>query len=405
MEKVFRARWIFPIFRPPIQGGWVLTRGHAILAVGDQEPPPPGVPVEDLGDTAILPGLINAHTHLEFSDLTEPIGFTGIKLHDWVGMVIASRRKRRLDPGKAVAAGLDESQRAGVRLVGEIGTTPWAGFRHQQRTEAVVFAEVLGLSAQRAEETLAAAAAHLAKSAVVPQVSGAISPHAPYSTSLATVQRSVQLAVRYNTAVAMHVAESEEERELVEHGNGPFAEKLKEMGLYQGEIFSQGSEATLELLKMLSQAPTSLIIHGNHLREAELDFIASCRAMTLVHCPRTHAFFNHPPHPLDRLLRRGATVALGTDSRASNPDLSIWNEVRWLLEQRPDLAWQDVLAMATLWGADALRRPDLGRIAAGTSSGLIAVAGEASEPEALVAGWVTGGSPHFLTSDPDASAS
>lgn len=398
-EKIFRARWILPISRPPIQGGWVLTRGHAILDVGEDEPPPRDYPVVDCGDAAILPGLVNAHTHLEFSALAQPVGFSGIKLYDWIGLVIALRSKRRRDPGKIIADGLEESRVAGVRLVGEIATTPWPGFRNRHPTEAVAFAEILGLSSERADEKLAAAAAHLSKAAVTPHVAGAVSPHAAYSASLDTVRRSVQLASRQRTAVAMHIAESEEERELIERGSGPFADTLKRLGFYQSAAFARGEDATLDLLKVLSQAPAALVVHGNYLREPELDFIERRPTMTVVYCPRTHAFFGHSPHPVDRLLRHGAPVALGTDSRASNPDLSLWNEVRWLLEHRPDIAWHDVLAMATLHGANAMMRPDLGRIAAGTNSGLIAVAGQAAEADALVDGWIAGHSPRLLTTD------
>ncbi len=404
IEKVFRARWLLPISRPPIKRGWVLTRGHAILELGERKPPS-GYPLEDLGDVAILPGLVNAHTHLEFSGLTQPLGFPGIALHEWVGLVIDLRKKRRRDPGQLIAAGLAESRAAGVRLIGEIATTPWAGFRSRVTTETVAFAEVLGLSQERAAEKLAAAAAHLAKSSVAPHITGAISPHAPYSTSLDAVRRSVQLARRQGVAVAMHLAESAEERELLEQGTGPFAETLQEMGLFRDEHFPIGDDATLQLLEILSQAPAALVVHGNDLRPPEIDFVDQHRTLTVVYCPRTHAFFGQPSHPFDDLLRRGAAVALGTDSRASNPDLSVWNEVRWLLEHRTDVDWQAVLAMATIHGADALRRGDLGRIEPGAISGLIAVPGAASTAEGLVDQWIVGGSPRFLTEEVAEAAS
>src|SRR5690606_30197764 len=149
----------------------------------------------------------------------------------------------------------------------------------------------------------------------------------------------------------------------------------------------------------LSQAPAALVVHGNDLKPAELDFIDQHRTLTVVYCPRTHAFFNQPRHPFDVLLRRGAAVALGTDSRASNPDLSVWNEVRWLLEHRSDVDWQAGLAMATIHGADALQRGDLGRIEPGAASGLIAVPGAASTADALGDQWIAGGPPRFLTEE------
>ncbi len=398
INKVFRCRWLFPISRPPMQRGWVLTRGHAILDFGDRDPPS-GYPVEDLGDVAILPGLVNAHTHLEFSGLASPLGHPGIRLHEWVGLVIASRNRRRRDPGRVIADGLAESQAAGVRLIGEIATTPWAGFRSQVTTETVAFAEVVGLLPERAAEKLAAAAAHLAKASVAPHLTGGVSPHAPYSTSVDTVRRSVQLARRHGTPVAMHLAESVEERELLEQGSGPFATLLQQMGLFDSGEFPLGDDAMLQFLEILSQAPSGLVVHGNDLRRRELDFVEQHRTLTLVYCPRTHAFFGHPPHPFNELLRRGAPVALGTDSRASNPDLSVWNEVRWLLEHRSDVPWQDVLAMATIHGANALLRSDLGRIEAGAASGLIAVPGAAATAERLVDEWIAGGAPRFITEE------
>jgi aminodeoxyfutalosine deaminase len=397
-EQIFRARWIFPICQPPIERGWVMVRGHEVVAIGSSDSPPTGVAVEDLGDAAILPGLVNAHTHLEFSDLTEPVGFTGIKLHQWIELVLRRRKSRRRDPGSVIAQGLVEAAAGGARLVAEIATTPWAGFRKSSSTEAVVFAEVLGLSPRRADERIAAAEAHLAKAEVIGGVAGAISPHAPYSTSAETVRRCVDLAKRRNLIVAMHIAESSEERELIERGTGPFAAQLKEMGVYQASFFGRGETATSQFLEELARAPAALVIHGNDLQDREIEVIKRNPQMSVVYCPRTHAFFGYPAHPFDRMMAAGIRVALGTDSRASNPDLSIWNEVRWLLEHRPDVHWQNVLAMATMDGADALRRPDLGRIQAGCTSGLIAVSGHASRPDDLVAEWVSGGAPRILTS-------
>jgi len=396
-DKVFRARWIFPICQPPIEGGWVMARGHEVVAIGAGDSPPSGLEVEDLGDSAILPGLVNAHTHLEFADLTEPVGFQGIKLHQWIDLVIRRRRSRRRDPGSVIGNGLIEAAAGGARLVGEIATTPWAGFRKASVTEAVVFAEVLGLSARRADERLAAAEAHLAKADVVGGVAGAISPHAPYSTSIETVRRCVDLARRRNLIVAMHIAESVEERELIERGTGPFVAQLKEMGVYQASYFGHGEKGTSQYLEELARAPAALVVHGNDLQEREIELLQRNSQMSVVYCPRTHAFFGNPAHPVDRMLAAGIRVALGTDSRASNPDLSIWNEVRWLLRHRPDVHWEKVLAMATTHGADALRRPDLGRIQPGCGSGLIAVSGLASRPDDLVGEWISGGAPRILT--------
>lgn len=397
--KLFRSRWILPIIRSPIKNGWVIARGHEVIALGDNESRPPGVPVVELGDVAILPGLINAHTHLEFSDLIRPVGFPGIKLHQWIEMVIRNRTVRR-DPDAVIAKGDAMVADGGARLVGEIATTPWAGFRSRLKTELIVFCEVLGLSSARAEERLGAAMTHFAKSQVVHGITAAISPHAPYSTSLETVQRCVEFALERNSSVAMHIAESQEERELIEKGTGPFAQQLKNLGVFRAFHFGQGATITLAILHELAKAPAALVIHGNDLRPAEVDFLAAQPQMTVVYCPRTHAFFQHPEHPVQILIRHGIRVALGTDSLASNPDLSIWNEIRWLLEHRPDIAWQETLAMATLHGADAFRRPDLGRIEPGSKCGLIAVPGKAQRSEDLPRQWIENPAPPIWLTTP-----
>jgi cytosine/adenosine deaminase-related metal-dependent hydrolase len=126
---------------------------------------------------------------------------------------------------------------------------------------------------------------------------------------------------------------------------------------------------------MLADAPRALVIHGNYLDAEEREFLAGhADRMSLVFCPRTHAFFQHPPYPLAELLAAGIRVALGTDSRASNPDLDMLAEMRQVARMHPKVPPQSMLQMATLDGARALGRGDeTGRITAGTSADLVAL--------------------------------
>ncbi len=378
--EVYRARWLLPVSRPPIAGGWLAIDNDEIVELGTPlQSPPRGV--IDLGDIAILPALVNAHTHLEFSQLSEPIGHPGIELQDWIGQVIAARGID-VDADDAIRSGLERSAAIGTGLLGEIATTPWSGRINpiNGHLDVVAFAEVLGLGKTRGQERLNAAEEHIKRLAGRDGVSGGVSPHAPYSTPPQLVERCVELAKRHHLPLAMHVAESETERALIEHGNGPFMPILDRLLQSSsapqqslGDLFPWGHDATLKLLRQLAGAPRSLVVHGNHLNSAEIDFLSREPQMTVVYCPRTHAFFQHPTHPVAKLLAAGVRVALGTDSLASNPDLSIWGEVRWLLGNRPDLDWQSVLAMATMNGADALGRRDLGRIEPGAKCRLIVI--------------------------------
>lgn len=357
-SKVFTARWVLPITSPPIHRGWVrIARDRIIddriVEVGSRDCP---ADADDLGDVALLPGLVNAHTHLEFSNFSEPVGRPGIPLSQWIGMVIESRGQTSDEQkSDAIALGCSELDRTGTALVGEIATPPC---RYPTTAPKLVsFAEVLGLDPQRGAERLAAASQWLTHNAAA-----AISPHAPYSTPPDLIRKCVEMANSTQRPVAMHVAESPDERTLLTEGSGPFAESLKAIGVWREHLFPWGPEPFIELIGMLAAAPRSLIVHGNDLNANEVDAIARHRNLTVVYCPRTHDFFRHAPHPVDRLLRAGVRVALGTDSRASNPDLNVWGEVQHLLNHRTDLDPHDVLAMATVHGADAMGYSSYGRL-------------------------------------------
>lgn len=328
----------------------------------------------DLGNVALIPRLVNAHTHLEFSDCDSPIGTPGIELADWIGQVIAARGQADDESRThAIAAGIEESARAGVGLIGDIATTPCrypAGFALTEddgrspslpSPKLVSFAEAIGLSPQRADQRYAAALAHQATlssahaSSLEQPLGFGISPHAPYSTRPDLIDRCVRLSRQCQAPLAMHVAESRHERSLLQSASGRFADVLQAAGLWQEGLFPwPHAEPVESLIEQLSGAHRALLVHGNDFTDREITQLARHPHLSVVYCPRTHHFFGHRPHPVDRLLHAGVRVALGTDSRASNPDLSIWREVQHLLRHRPDLAPHRVLEMATRFGGEAL---------------------------------------------------
>jgi cytosine/adenosine deaminase-related metal-dependent hydrolase len=352
------ARWIIPVSSPPIPSGWIRIVDGLIVELGRGSPP---VGSQDLGDVAILPRLINAHTHLEFSDLDCPVGEPGISLAGWIGCVLAARNsKTDSQRDQAIKQGMQELWLSGTVLAGEITTPPCRYPQYAGRPELVKFAEVVGLSQARSEERLNAARQHLLENP-----DGACSPHAPYSVTPLMVDRVVDLSRQSVRPLAMHVAESPDERELLCRGGGPLAETLKSLGVWQEGLFPWGDDPFVTLIDRLAMAPTGLLIHGNDLNGREIDRMAQYPNLSLVYCPRTHDFFRFKPHPIARLLASGVRVALGTDSRASNPDLSLWREAQFLLRHRVDLDPAIVLAMATLHGAAALGGRHLGAIEPG----------------------------------------
>ena len=299
----------------------------------------------DLGNVALLPGLINAHTHLEFSDLPSPLGTVGNRLPAWIRQVMAHRHAANRQPASPAPAirvrPVWPSALAAVRrAVGEIATRSVVQrsgkHRFAVRPTSTVFWEVIGLRPEQLAERLAAAEAHLHRAWPASAcASPGLSPHAPYSVHPDLLDRVLRLATAANVPVAMHLAESREELELLAAGSGPFRELLIELGVWSPDVF-RGGRRPLDYLRRLAQAPRALAIHGNYLDGEEIEFLAANRSkMSVVFCPRTHAFFAHEGYPLAAMLARGVNVALGTDSRASNPDLSLLAEMRFCAGTTP----------------------------------------------------------------------
>jgi cytosine/adenosine deaminase-related metal-dependent hydrolase len=370
-----QAQWLLPIATPPIENGIISIDDGRITAVGENitDSPP-----EQLGEVALLPALINAHTHLEFSDLTAPLGEANMPFAKWIGRVIDYRRQRSGNEAAAKQAaiqqGLAESHESCVAAIGEIATLPHDPSNYDDAavdTTGVQFLELLGLAPEREAELIAAARDHLQQASTDNRWQMGLSPHSPYTASPQLVASAVELAREFDAPVAMHLAETREEMELLATGGGPLADFLKELGAWREGAIELGSEP-LDYLQLLAESPRSLVIHGNYLVEEELQFLAEHRQrMTLVYCPRTHARFGHPAYPLLAALRAGVRVALGTDSRASNPDLSLWEELRHISHQFPQLAGEDILRMGTLHGAEALGLDaELGSLEAGKQARL-----------------------------------
>ena len=304
----------------------------------------------ELGPVAMVEGLVNAHTHLEFSSLPKPIPTTG-RFTDWIRNVVKYRRENPGLTGSAIGSGIEESWHSGTTILGEIATAGWSPADYEKTGfKGTVFQEVLGLSPERIQQQTELAGSHLTGKSIY---SRGISPHAPYSTHLDLVRQSVEISLRTNCPLAMHLAETKPEIELLGTGAGEFREMLIDFGVWREDVF-QTSRHAMDYLEVLAKAPRSLIIHGNYLNETELKFIASQPQITLVYCPRTHAAFGHSEHPWRRLIELGGRVAIGTDSRASNPDLSLFAELQFLAARYPDLSHLDLLRIGSRNGRLAL---------------------------------------------------
>jgi aminodeoxyfutalosine deaminase len=360
------ARWIIPVSSPPIADGILAIAEERIVSVE----PRAGRTVDiDLGDVAILPGFVNAHTHLDLSGLRGKCppcaDFTA-----WLRQVIAHRRGMSPQQIEAdVRAGLAESLRYGTTLLGDIAA---AGASWPILADApigsVVFYELLGLTKPRATAAYEAARSWIAAHPATQHCRPGLSPHAPYSVHLSLLADAAILGLRYQCPLAIHLAESREELELLRHRRGPFVPFLEELGIWDPSALAHRVENVLSSADL--GIPT-LFIHGNYLAPS----VGIPSNGTIIFCPRTHSAFAHSPHPFQSFLQRGIRVALGTDSLASNPDLSILAEMRHLHWHYPDVPGDVLLRMATLSGAEALGwAEETGSLKAGKSADLVVVA-------------------------------
>jgi aminodeoxyfutalosine deaminase len=351
-----RARHVLLIAGEPIENGWVRMERGRIAAIGRGRP---SEPVEDLGDAIILPGLVNAHTHLEFSDLDRPLPAGG-GLPAWIERVVTMRRSRAASGTDeaarlhaAVASGLEQSAAAGVTAIGEIATAAHPVASHGGPLVRV-FRETLGLSSV----AMHAARSSLRRDLDRMSAEGAcigISPHAPYSVAESLGRQVVGEAVRRRLPVMMHLAESRDEAELLATGGGAFRTLLEQLGAWQPDSPPRLLPVA-DWITLLAKAPRGVVVHGTFLPEDQtaLSRLARHRdRLCVVVCPRTTLALSGRLPPVEAFRAAGIRVAIGTDSRASNPDLSVLAECRALVEGGV-ASPAEALAMATRHGAWAL---------------------------------------------------
>jgi aminodeoxyfutalosine deaminase len=359
-----KARYLFPVAGRPIRDGMLTMDGERIATVGgrcgDGD-------IRDLGNVAILPGLVNAHVHLDFSDLAKPLGGPGINFVDWIrrvmefrGSATSATERKTVAPFDPVTLGLQESIRYGVTTLGDIAQPDDRRLESPpaiatETLNLTTFQELIAPTSQRVAAALKLARAHVRRIAAGPSSrQPGLSPHAPYTVHPELLAAVIGLSTAEQVPVAMHLAESREELELLQHGSGPLRVLLEELGAWDATAHQSGLRP-LDYLRLLASAHRALVIHGNYLDDEEIAFLAAnARHMAAIYCPRTHHWFARDTYPLETMLAAGAVVALGTDGRGSSPDLSLLAEMRFVARHHPTVVRERILRMGTIDGARAL---------------------------------------------------
>ncbi len=401
--RTLKARYVFPVRGEPIPDGTVTIADGRIQRVG---PARSGESLEDLGNVALLPGLVNAHTHLDLSAVEQPLGQPGSGMAAWIRDVIAFRRKAGGNRAAAVQRGLRESAAYGVTTLGDIVQPGGMPQTAAGAPDVTWFLELIAPTAARVAPAVGLARQHLEQAEALAPARLGLSPHAPYTVHPDLLAALVSLSARDRIPLAFHLAESLDEMQLLQSGGGPIRALLEELGGWSPQLVQPGARP-LDYLRKLAGANRTLVIHGNYLDEEEIAWLgAHAEPMAVIYCPRTHARFGHRRYPLEALLAAGATVALGTDSRATAPDLSLLAEIRHVARTYPEIGRDVVLELGTLRGAKALGRDaDRGSLEPGKRADLVAIAlpdGDAADPYALwldtdgpvIAAW-SAGLPYF----------
>lgn len=359
-KRIVRAGWVAPMDGPPIREGAVVFDGGVILDVGAARDMvarhPDAAVVDRLGDT-LLPGLINAHTHLELSEFA--CGSPPASFVDWVlGLVPRGRidlETIHQSVARSVPIGVAQCLRFGITCVGDISRhcTVSRPLLRNGPLRVVSYGEVLAMGQRRGllDERITTATDDRFESA---WLRTAITPHAPYSVEMEGYRRCVRIARSRAMPIATHLAETPDETTFLADHGGPFRRLWDALNAWDEAVprWAGGPIRFAEAVGLLEN-PRTLLAHVNYCDDAEMDILARGRA-SVVYCPRTHTYFGHPPHRWRDMLARGINVAAGTDSCASSPDLNLVEELRALRRVAPGLPADVIWNMATANAAKAL---------------------------------------------------
>jgi aminodeoxyfutalosine deaminase len=380
----YHASWILPIAAPPIRDGWIAIEGGRIAAYGEYGSVARRAPAHaesaeiDLGTAAVLPGLVNAHTHLELSYLRDEIP-PASQFIAWIREVMAARRRwpdaAAAPIVQAMEQAIEESIHAGTAIVGDISNT-LVSFPALARSPlaGVVFYELFGFNAEDPDAFVARACRRLEALGPGERVRATLAAHAPYSVG-PLVFRAIRHAVDRDPFLpySVHLSESPEEIEFLQTAQGPWRAILEELGAWSPRWTAPGVSPVQFLDESGFLDARMLAVHGVQMTPADLTRLAT-RGATLVTCPRSNGHTGAGAPPIEDFYASGVRVAIGTDSLASAPDLSVFAELATIRALAPSVPASKLLASATIEGARALGfDADYGTIEPGKLARLVAV--------------------------------
>jgi cytosine/adenosine deaminase-related metal-dependent hydrolase len=378
---ILRARIIVPVTHRTIADGAVeLFRGR-IRRVGAWREFSAAEKSRalDLGDVALLPGLINAHCHLEYTGMAGEF-LPPKKFSDWLKLIVAAKGVRDDDEfADAWRLGAQQLLRTGTTTVADIAALPALLPATWDTTplRVISFLEMTGVKSKRPPRKILGDALKKISKLRHARSHAALSPHSPYATTPALLRLTAEAARRKKIRVTTHVAESAEELEMFTHASGKMFDWLKR----QRDMSDCGHGSPVQALAAAGLLGANfLAVHANCLAPGDAALLARKKS-SVVHCPRSHSFFGHPKFPFKQLAAAGVNICLGTDSLASVeakrktlPELNMFSEMRSFARRNASVPPGTVLQLATANAACALGlRGRAGEISKGAFADLIAL--------------------------------
>ena len=407
---ILRAKIVLPVTAPPIEDGAVLIVGNKIRSVQPWKnfTHPPSLrsgaaghaarstqhETIDLGDVLLLPGLVNAHCHLDYTDmageLPPPKTFT-----DWIAAITAHKTNWNYsDYARSWLHGAHQLLKTGTTTVADIEAMPDLLPEVWEATPLRVFSflEMTGIKSRRHPKEILREAVEKISSLRHPRHRAALSPHAPYSTLPELLRLTANISRKRKIPVSIHVAESAQEFEMFQQAGGRMHDWLARNERDNTDCGHGSPVAHLARNQLLGE--NVLAIHVNYLARGDATLLAKNKTH-VVHCPRSHDYFGHQPFPRARLANAGVNLCLGTDSLATTrktgkqkPELDMFAEMRTLADHDKSVSPPEILQMATVNGARALGLAGkIGELSKGAFADLIAIpfAGKFSRaPEAVL---------------------
>jgi cytosine/adenosine deaminase-related metal-dependent hydrolase len=371
-----RAAWVLPIAGPPLRRGWVLSDRGRVVSCGSGHVLPgrrDATPAEtvDHGDAVVLPGLVNAHTHLELSWMRDRVP-PGGPMPAWASRLLALRGAAAGDSAGPIGDAIRQARAAGTSLVGDVTNTLAAyDLLADSELGGAVFREVIAFTAEDPERIVAGAQAELDALRPIASLRSSIVPHALYSVAPGLLRAIARAAG--DRPISVHVGESPEEIQFLRDGTGAWRALLEQLGAWNDRWQPPACGPVEYLDRMGLVTGRLLAVHGTQLTDAELAHLASAGA-TVVTCPRSNRWTGAGTPPVERFYASGVRVAIGTDSLASVEDLNLFGELAVVRRLAPAVPAARLLESATATGAAALGfAAELGTLEPGKRADLIAV--------------------------------